>query len=433
MSSRYHRLLAIVPTFVLALTLARVATGQSYQLTDLGTLGGTYSLGNTLNERGDVAGVAATGSNTVSAFLYSDGSMYQLGSLGGSSSYGYGLNDTGQLTGVAYTAGDAATHAFLYQDGLFTDLVGLGGSSSAGYAINDSGQVTGYARLSGDIASRAFIYSDGLMDELGTLGGKHSVGYGINRGGDVTGAASTGYRDAMHAFWYDYNYGSLTDLGTLGGSSRQITGAANIVGDMAAHAFLYSAGVMRDIGTLGGSFSVGFSINTAGVVTGASSIAGNAGSHAFLYVNEAMLDLNQLLDPSEVLSTTVTLTRATDINDAGQIVADGLDRNTGQTHAYLLTPRSALGRSASDSGIATVSWSASTTNTDGSPLTNLAGYRIYYGKSINSLTQMAQVPNAARTQFVLNNLSAGIWYFAVAAYTTSGMQSDYSEIVFKAL
>jgi probable HAF family extracellular repeat protein len=198
------------------------------------------------------------------------------------------------------------------------------------------------------------------MDELGTLGGKHSVGYGINRGGDVTGAASTGYRDAMHAFWYDYNYGSMTDLGTLGGSSsygedindrRQITGAANIVGDMAAHAFLYSAGVMRDIGTLGGSFSVGFSINTAGVVTGASSIAGNAGSHAFLYVNEAMLDLNQLLDPSEVLSTTVTLTRATDINDAGQIVADGLDRNTGQTHAYLLTPRSALGRSASDHSI----------------------------------------------------------------------------------
>ena len=53
--------------------------------------------------------------------------------------------------------------------------------------------------------------------------------------------------------------------------------------------------------------------------------------------------------------------------------------------------------------------------------------------SAGQAAQMVQVANAARNRYVLSNLSAGIWYFAVAAYTKSGVQSDYSEIVFKAI
>ena len=42
-------------------------------------------------------------------------------------------------------------------------------------------------------------------------------------------------------------------------------------------------------------------------------------------------------------------------------------------------------------GSATVNWTAPTTNTDGTPLTNLAAFRVYYGTSSTSLTQVNEV------------------------------------------
>jgi len=48
-------------------------------------------------------------------------------------------------------------------------------------------------------------------------------------------------------------------------------------------------------------------------------------------------------------------------------------------------------------GSATVNWTPPTTNSDGSTLTNLAGYRIHYGTASNSLTQSAQVTNVGLT------------------------------------
>src|SRR5688500_6265601 len=65
-----------------------------------------------------------------------------LGTLGGTSSIGWGINASGQVTGQSYTTGDAETHAFLY-DGAMHDLGTLGGTFSSGAGINDSGQVTG--------------------------------------------------------------------------------------------------------------------------------------------------------------------------------------------------------------------------------------------------------------------------------------------------
>lgn len=80
---------------------------------------------------------------------------------------------------------------------------------------------------------------------------------------------------------------------------------------------------------------------------------------------------------------------------------------------------------------ATLSWSASTQNTDGSQLTNLAGYRVYYGTSPNSLTQSVQLGNV--TTYVVQSLTAGTWYFAVSAYTTGNLESDRSNVVSKTL
>jgi hypothetical protein len=76
-----------------------------------------------------------------------------------------------------------------------------------------------------------------------------------------------------------------------------------------------------------------------------------------------------------------------------------------------------------------VTWAAPTANTNGSALTNLAGYTIYYGTSPTSLTQAISIPNAGATDYVVQGLPGGTWYFAVKAYTSGGLESGYSSIV----
>lgn len=82
-------------------------------------------------------------------------------------------------------------------------------------------------------------------------------------------------------------------------------------------------------------------------------------------------------------------------------------------------------------GQATVSWTAPTTNTDGSPLTNLAGYKVLYGTSAENLNQQIQIANAGISTHVVDNLNAGTYYFGVKAYNSSGLDSDLSNIVSK--
>jgi hypothetical protein len=86
--------------------------------------------------------------------------------------------------------------------------------------------------------------------------------------------------------------------------------------------------------------------------------------------------------------------------------------------------------SVSSSG-ATLSWSAPTQNTDGTALTDLAGYRIYYGTSSAALTQMIQVNSVGMSSYVIENLSPSTYYFTVRAYTSGGAESANSNVVTK--
>lgn len=82
---------------------------------------------------------------------------------------------------------------------------------------------------------------------------------------------------------------------------------------------------------------------------------------------------------------------------------------------------------------ADVTWNAPTVNTDGSALTDLAGYYIYYGTSPTSLNQSVNVTNASAADYVVQGLTSGTWYFAVAAYTNEGTQSSLSAVVSKTI
>lgn len=79
-------------------------------------------------------------------------------------------------------------------------------------------------------------------------------------------------------------------------------------------------------------------------------------------------------------------------------------------------------------GSATVSWAAPTTNTDGTALTDLSGFHIHYGTSVSSLTQEADVAGPAAVSFTVTGLVSGTWFFAVSAYTNSGVESGLSVI-----
>lgn len=71
----------------------------------------------------------------------------------------------------------------------------------------------------------------------------------------------------------------------------------------------------------------------------------------------------------------------------------------------------------------TLSWDAPTQNADGTALLNLMGYRIYYGTT-PQIPNVIDVGNPGLTTYVVENLTAGTYYFAVAAYNSAGVESS---------
>jgi hypothetical protein len=84
-------------------------------------------------------------------------------------------------------------------------------------------------------------------------------------------------------------------------------------------------------------------------------------------------------------------------------------------------------------GTATLSWVAPTLNTNGTELTTLTGYHIYYGQTANALTQSIAITSAATTGYEVTNLAPGTWYFAVAADSAEGTESAMSNVGSKTL
>ena len=83
------------------------------------------------------------------------------------------------------------------------------------------------------------------------------------------------------------------------------------------------------------------------------------------------------------------------------------------------------------SGTALLTWKPPTQNTDNSPLTDLAAYRIVYGTSRTAMNQRIEVRNPALTAYLVNGLSAGTWYFAVKAVNAGGIESALSNVASK--
>lgn len=128
-------------------------------------------------------------------------------------------------------------------------------------------------------------------------------------------------------------------------------------------------------------------------------------------------------------ATTGVLTGTPQSGDVGSVnmtitVSDGQLQANDQTQVNV--QQAAAGR-------ATLSWEAPTQRTDGSPLTNLAGFKIYYGTSSGNLNNVIQIADPGARSRVVDNLTIGTWFFAASAYDQSGIESTRSNVASKTI
>jgi probable HAF family extracellular repeat protein len=369
MESRKLTLITKTMVFVaFAIPLQLTAQHTRYTVTDLGTLGGTFSLAGGLNNKGLVEGFSTlAGDTAVHAFLWRKGLMTDLGTLGGpNSAADFRPSERGEAGGTAETgASDPlgedfcgfGTHLicqpFVWQNGMLTPLPTLGGSNGSGDGMNSRGQLAGVAENTTSdptcvapqvLQFKPVIWTKGEIQELPTFAGDtEGAALAINDQGVAVGTSGNCNNSNMNVLLWQK--GTVTNLGNLGGTMNnvaidinnqgQVVGDSGLPGDTTSHAFLWENGVMTDLGTLPGDFfSVATGINSKGqVVGGSSDIDGN--ERAFLWQNGVMTDLNTLIPPDSPL---FLIEASGTINSRGQIAGFGLEKSTGEVHAFLLTP-----------------------------------------------------------------------------------------------
>jgi hypothetical protein len=113
--------------------------------------------------------------------------------------------------------------------------------------------------------------------------------------------------------------------------------------------------------------------------------------------------------------------------DVGQFSDVRIAVSDGQAQASLNSFSIAVNQIAM--GSVTLSWAPPTTNADGSTITDLSGYRIYYGRSADTLEEMVIISNAGTARWIVDNLSAATWYFSMTSYNSSGIESARSTVV----
>jgi probable HAF family extracellular repeat protein len=341
-------------------------------LIDLGLLpGGCFSLPNSINSKGMIVGSGdigvidpATGQPEIRADLRYKGQIVDLGTFGGTNSLADEVNNRGQAVGgaentdpdpwnfggLAGLPSPTAWHGFLWEGGVLRDLGTLGGPDSFALVNNERGQIVGFSFTNSTPNPTTtiptvdpFLWDEGQMIDLGTLGGTFGIAGAINERGQVVGFSDVAGDVANHAFIWQR--GVLADIGTLGGansSANWINDAGQVIGtgdlaDGTHHAFVWSNGAMTDLGTLGGDpCSNGFHINASGQAIGTSTDCHGKVLHIFLWQNGSMTDLSAQVLPGSNFSFIEPVA----INDRGEIVADGILAN-GDIHAVVLKPAEA--------------------------------------------------------------------------------------------
>ena len=84
-------------------------------------------------------------------------------------------------------------------------------------------------------------------------------------------------------------------------------------------------------------------------------------------------------------------------------------------------------------GSIALSWSAPATNSDGSPITDLSGYRVYYGTASGFYTDNVTITNPSTLSTTISNLPADTYYVIVRAFNSVNAESQASVEVSKTI
>ena len=121
-------------------------------------------------------------------------------------------------------------------------------------------------------------------------------------------------------------------------------------------------------------------------------------------------------------------------NDAGVYesisitVADATHKVVTAPFSITVNPALELG-----SGVASLQWETPPSKVSGEPLDDLAGYRILYGRSSSDLDHSVLITDPATTSYQFSTLTSGVWYFAVVAVNSSGLEGPPTTLATKSI
>jgi probable HAF family extracellular repeat protein len=269
-----------------------------YTMTDLGSLGYGVSYGLAINANGQVTGYSYSSTaiqvtcppqkygqptqcfiHPYHAFLYSNGTMTDLGTLGGTYSKGYAINLSGAVVGTAQntkTGGDS----FLWNG---KTMVDIGTWNARG--INDLGEIAG--TCGPNPGQHACVYNNGTLTQLPnptTFTPIDCGGGPINKSGEVVGTCDDTSSNNHGVLWQN---GTPTDLGSQVANAAGINDLGQVVGNAASTSsefgYLWSNGTLTDLGP---NFFPN-AINGNGVVVGG----------PMIYSGGTLKNLNNLIPP----------------------------------------------------------------------------------------------------------------------------------------
>lgn len=301
-----------------------------YTVTDLGTLGGKFSIANAINSRGEIAGQAMDKLGHLRAVKWVGGKAIDCG-LTNESSNALDINDSGIMVGYLGKTWSTASAALSWEADnkakRFPSPEGWKEGGSALRAINNKGQAVGYAsdtedgEVEGD--AQAFLFS--MEDRtIAPLKGDevNIIPNGINAAGEAVMTVS--YEGKQRAWKFPTKLPmeiegdlQLLDINDKGEIAACLSGGQAMLlktQGLEIAAIQYGAGLPTRI-------------NNSGVMVG----LGEGG--ATLFEKREAIDLNTLI-PAD---SGWTLTSANGINDAGQIVGFGKYKDS-DMRAFLLSP-----------------------------------------------------------------------------------------------